>query len=386
MLHGNWNYPTAVTFGAGRIRELPVILKSVGIVRPLLVTDPGLAKLPMVAEAIRANEKAGLPTGLFSNIKPNPVERNITDGLKAFRNSKHDGVVAFGGGSALDAGKAIAFMAGQKRPLWDFEDVGDNWTRADPAGIAPTVAVPTTAGTGSEVGRVSVVVDETRHKKRLIFHPRIMPVAVIADPELTLGLPARTTAATGMDALAHNLEAYCVPAYHPIADGVALEGMRLIREWLPIACRDGTIIEARAQMMAAATMGAVAFQKGLGAIHSLSHPVGALYDLHHGLLNAVFMPYVLVFNRPAIEEKMLRLARSLELAKPGFAGALDWVLELRHLIGIPHTLAALGVDDNRLDTLVADAIADPTAPTNPRPFDAVAARRLYCQALEGKLT
>ena len=386
MLHGNWNYPTAVTFGAGRVRELPDILKSVGIVRPLLVTDPGLAKLPMVTEAIRANEKAGLPTGLFSNIKPNPAERNITDGLEAFRNSKHDGVVAFGGGSALDAGKAIAFMGGQERPLWDFEDVGDNWTRADPGGIAPTVAVPTTAGTGSEVGRVSVVVDETRHKKRLIFHPRIMPVAVIADPELTLGLPPRTTAATGMDALAHNLEAYCVPAYHPIADGVALEGMRLIKEWLPIACRDGTIIEARAQMMAAATMGAAAFQKGLGAIHSLSHPIGALYDLHHGLLNAIFMPYVMVFNRPAIEEKMVRLARSLELAKPGFEGALDWVLELRHVIGIPHTLAALGVDDSRLDTLVADAIADPTASTNPRPFDAVAARRLYCQALEGKLT
>jgi alcohol dehydrogenase class IV len=385
MLQGNWNYPTAVKFGAGRIRELPDVLKAAGIKRPLLVTDPGLAKLPMVTSAIRANEAAGVPTAVFSDIKPNPVEKNIEDGLKVFRGGKHDGVIAFGGGSALDAGKAIAFLSGQTRPLWDFEDVGDNWTRADPAGIRPTVAVPTTSGTGSEVGRVSVVGDEVNHKKRLIFHPRVMPVTVIEDPELTVGLPPHITAATGMDALAHAFEAYCVPVYHPAADGVALEGMRLIKNWLPVATRDGKNIEARGHMMAAATLGATAFQKGLGAIHSLSHTVGALYDKHHGLLNAVFMPYVLLFNRSEIGDKMTHLSRFLGLPKPGFDGVLDWVMELRQEIGIPHSLAELNVDDSKLDKMVADAVADPTAPTNPRPLDADSARKLYRQALEGRL-
>jgi alcohol dehydrogenase class IV len=385
MLQGNWNYPTAVKFGAGRIRELPDVLKAAGIKRPLLVTDPGLAKLPMVTSAVRANEAAGVPTAVFSDIKPNPVEKNIEDGLKVFRGGKHDGVIAFGGGSALDAGKAIAFLSGQTRPLWDFEDVGDNWTRADPAGIRPTVAVPTTSGTGSEVGRVSVVGDEVNHKKRLIFHPRVMPVTVIEDPELTVGLPPHITAATGMDALAHAFEAYCVPVYHPAADGVALEGMRLIKDWLPVATRDGKNIEARGHMMAAATLGATAFQKGLGAIHSLSHTVGALYDKHHGLLNAVFMPYVLLFNRSAIGDKMTHLSRYLGLPKPGFDGVLDWVMELRQEIGIPHSLAELNVDDSKLDKMVADAVADPTAPTNPRPLDAGSVRKLYRQALEGRL-
>ena len=386
MLQGNWNYPTSVKFGAGRIRELPDIVKAAGIKRPLLVTDPGLAKLAMVTSALRANEAAGVPTAVFSDIKPNPVEKNIDAGLKVFRGGKHDGVIAFGGGSALDAGKAIAFLSGQTRRIWDFEDVGDNWTRADPAGIRPTVAVPTTSGTGSEVGRVSVVGDEVNHKKRLIFHPRIMPVTVIEDPELTVGLPPHITAATGMDALAHAFEAYCVPVYHPIADGVALEGMRLIKEWLPVATRDGKNIEARGHMMAAATLGATAFQKGLGAIHSLSHTVGALYDKHHGLLNAVFFPYVLLFNRSAIGEKMTDLSRFLGLPKPGFDGVLDWVMELRKEIGIPHALAELNVDDSKLDKMVEDAVADPTAPTNPVHLDAVSARRLYRQALEGRLT
>ena len=385
MLHGNWNYPTSVKFGAGRIRELPDVLKAAGIKRPLLVTDPGLAKLPMVTSALRANEAAGVPTAVFSDIKPNPVEKNVDDGLKVFRAGQHDGVIAFGGGSALDAGKAIAFLSGQTRPIWDFEDVGDNWTRADPAGIRPTVAVPTTSGTGSEVGRVSVVGDEVNRKKRLVFHPRIMPVTVIEDPELTVGLPPHITAATGMDALAHAFEAYCVPVYHPAADGVALEGMRLIKEWLPVATRDGKNIEARGHMMAAATLGATAFQKGLGAIHSLSHTVGALYDKHHGLLNAVFFPYVLLFNRSAIGEKMTHLSRFLGLPKPGFEGVLDWVIELRKEIGIPHSLAELNVDDSKLDKMVADAVADPTAPTNPRPLDAGSALRLYRQALEGQL-
>jgi alcohol dehydrogenase class IV len=385
MLQGNWNYPTAVKFGPGRVRELPDILKGVGIKRPLLVTDPGLAKLPMVASAVSANEAAGIPTAIFSSIKPNPVEKNIDDGLRVYRDGKHDGVIAFGGGSALDAGKVIAFLSGQKRHMWDFEDVGDNWTRADPAGIAPSVAVPTTSGTGSEVGRVSVVGDEIRHKKRLIFHPRIMPVTVIEDPELTVGLPPHITAATGMDALAHAFEAFCVPAYHPIADGVALEGMRLIRDWLPVATRDGKNIDARGNMMAAATLGATAFQKGLGAIHSLSHPLGAHYDLHHGLLNAVVMPYVMVFNRTAIADKMAHLGRFLGLAKPNFDGVLDWVLELRRAIGIPNTLAELKVDEGKLDIMIADSVVDPTAPTNPVPLDAASVRKLYHQALEGRL-
>src|SRR5215471_19005225 len=365
-LHGNWNYPTSIRFGVGRIRELPEIVKAAGIKRPLLVTDPGLAKLPMVTSAVRANESAGIPTTIFSDIKPNPVEQNIDDGLKAFRGGKHDGVIAFGGGSALDAGKAIAFLSGQTRPIWDFEDVGDNWTRADPAGIRPTVAVPTTSGTGSEVGRVSVVGDEVNKKKRLIFHPRVMPVTVIEDPELTVGLPPHITAATGMDALAHAFEAYCVPVYHPIADGVALEGMRLIKEWLPVATRDGKNVEARGHMMAAATM-------------------GALYDKHHGLLNAVFFPYVIVFNRSAIGEKMTHLARFLGLPKPGVDGVLDWIMDLRKTIGIPHSLAELNVDDSQLDKMVADSVVDPTAPTNPVPLDAAASRRLYRQALEGRL-
>ena len=385
MLQGNWNYPTSVKFGAGRIRELPDVVKAAGIKRPLLVTDLGLAKLPMVTGAVRANEAAGVPTAVFSDIKPNPVEKNIDDGLKVFRGGKHDGVIAFGGGSALDAGKAIAFLSGQTRPIWDFEDVGDNWTRADPAGIRPTIAVPTTSGTGSEVGRVSVVGDEVNRKKRLIFHPRVMPVTVIEDPELTVGLPPHITAATGMDALAHAFEAYCVPVYHPAADGVALEGMRLIKDWLPVATRDGKNIEARGHMMAAATLGATAFQKGLGAIHSLSHTVGALYDKHHGLLNAVFFPYVLVFNRSEIGDKMTHLSRFLGVPKPGFDGVLDWVIGLRKEIGIPHTLAELNVDDSKLDKMVADAVADPTAPTNPRHLDAGSARKLYRQALEGKL-
>ncbi len=368
-LSGNWNYPTAVKFGPGRIRELADICRGAGIRRPLLVTDSGLARLPMIADALERLRAAGLPAALFSDVKPNPAERNVADGVRVYREGDHDGVIAFGGGSALDAGKAIAFMSGQSRPLWDFEDVGDNWTRADPAGIAPTVAVPTTAGTGSEIGRVSVVTDEATTKKRLVFHPRIMPVAVIADPELTFGVPPAITAATGMDALAHCLEAYCVEGFHPMADGIALEGMRLIKEHLPRACRDGRDLEARARMMAAATMGAAAFQKGLGAIHSLAHPFGARYDAHHGLLNGVLMPYVLRFNGPAIGAKMDHLARVLALPEPGRDGVLAWVTDLRRELSIPHTLRDLGMADADLDAIARDALADPTAPTNPVPLD-----------------
>jgi alcohol dehydrogenase class IV len=384
-LTGNWNYPTAIRFGAGRIKELPEACKAAGIARPLLVTDPGLSKLPMIAEAMALCAKAGLGVAKFDGVKSNPVAKNVEDGLKVLRQGKHDGVIAFGGGSALDCGKAIAFMAGQTRPMWDFEDIGDWWTRANPAGIAPVVAVPTTAGTGSETGRASVITDEATHTKKIIFHPRMMPVTVIADPELTLGLPSHITAATGMDAFAHCLEAYCAPFYHPYADGISLEGMRLIRENLPPAVAKGEDIVARANMLAASQMGSTAFQKGLGAIHSLSHPVGAILDTHHGLTNAVVMPYVLKFNESAIAEKIARLARYLGLAKPGFAGFLDWVLELRRTIGIPHTLAQLGVRPDQIERFSAMAAEDPTAGGNPVKAGVPEMRRMYEAAVAGRI-
>ena len=384
-LRGTWSYPTQVRFGPGRIAELARACKSLGMSRPLLVTDPGLAALPMVRDALAANEAAGLPTGLFSDVKPNPLGRNVEDGQAAFRAGGHDGVIAWGGGSALDAAKAIAFMAGQSKPMWDFEDRGDNWKAADPDGIAPILAVPTTAGTGSEVGRAGVILDESDHTKKIIFHPKMLPGIVISDPELTLGLPPHITAATGMDALAHCLEAYCAPGYHPMAEGIAVEGLRLIKDWLPRAVAEGTDLAARAHMLAAASMGATAFQKGLGAIHSLSHPVGALYDTHHGLTNAVFMPYVLAFNRPAIEARMTRLAAWLGLEDPSFQAVMDWVLALREALEIPHRLGELGVGDDRLDELSRMAAEDPTAPGNPVPLGAAELKAIYEAALEGRI-
>jgi len=385
MTHANWNYPTTIWFGAGRIAELAAACRAAGISRPLLVTDPGLAGLPMVTDALAANAAAGLPTGLFSNLRPNPVARNVIDGVAAYRDGGHDGVIAFGGGSGLDTGKTIAFMAGQTRSIWDFEDIGDYWTRADADAIAPIVAVPTTAGTGSEVGRASVIVNEDEHRKVIVFHPKMLPALVIADPQLTVGLPPHITAATGMDALAHNLEALCAPGYHPMADGIAVEGLRLINEALERAVADGTDLEARSRMLAAATMGATAFQKGLGAIHALSHPVGALYDTHHGLTNAVFMPYVLAFNRPAIADRMTRLAAYLGLPDPSFETVMQWVLDLRTVIGIPHTLRELGVDDRRVDELAAMAAVDPPAASNPVPVDAAALKSILLDALDGRL-
>jgi len=384
-LRGNWNYPTQVRFGVGRIAELAEACKAAGMKRPLLITDPGLAKLPMVRDAVAANKAAGLPTGLFAEVKSNPVGKNVEDGLAAYRAGGHDGVIAFGGGSALDAAKAVALMVGQKRPMWDFEDVGDNWKRVDPAGIAPVVAVPTTSGTGSEVGRASVITDEATHTKKIIFHPKMLPVTVISDPALTVGLPPKITAATGMDALAHCLEAYCAPGYHPMAEGIAVEGMRLVKDWLPVAVRDGRNLVARAHMMAAASMGATAFQKGLGAIHALSHPVGAVYDTHHGLTNAVVMPYVLQFNRQAIDAKLTRLAAWLGLPKPSYQAVLDWVLALRREIGIPHTLKELGVGMDRLDELSEMAAVDPTAGGNPIPIGVPELKRMFVASIEGRL-
>ena len=379
-LRANWNYPTTVRFGAGRIAELPDAVMTAGMNRPLFVTDPNLASLPMTQKAVALVPGATI----FSEIKSNPVEANVTAGVEALKRGNHDGVVAFGGGSALDVGKLIAFMAGQTRPVWDFEDIGDWWTRANADGIAPIVAVPTTAGTGSEVGRAGVVTDEKTHTKKIIFHPKIMPKVAICDPELTVGMPPIITAGTGMDAFAHCLEAYCGPFYHPLADGIAVEGVRLVKENLAVAVRDGKHIDARAHMMAAAAMGATSFQKALGAIHALSHPVGSLYDTHHGLTNGVFMPYVLAFNRKAIEDKIVRLAAYIGL-KPRFRAFLDFVLELRAETGVPHTLAGLHVGDDRIETIVTMAPKDPTAGGNPVPLDKRAARTIFKRALEGRL-
>ncbi len=385
-LVSKWNYPTTVRFGAGRIAELPDALAAAGIKRPLFVTDPGLAKLPVVAQALRILTDAKVPHGVFSDVKPNPVESNLTAGIDVFKKGKHDGVIAFGGGSALDLGKLIAFQAGQTRPVWDFEDIGDWWTRANADGIAPIVAVPTTAGTGSEVGRAGVITHEATHTKKVIFHPKLLPAIVIADPELTTGMPPFITAGTGMDALAHCLEAYCAPGYHPMADGIAVEGIRLVFENLPKAYANGKDLTARAHMMSAAAMGAAAFQKGLGAIHSLSHPVGALYDTHHGMTNAVFMPYVLAFNRDAVEQKIARLAAYCGI-KGGFDGFARAVIRLRKELKVPHALPGLIKDlkmDAKRKALIANmAIVDPTAGGNPVKLTKKAALGLLNAAIDG---
>ena len=384
-LKGNWNYPTSIRFGAGRIRELPDACRSLGMKRPLLVTDTGLAALPIVAQVAEVCRAAGMPCAIFSEVQANPVEGNVNAGVATYKAGGHDGVIAFGGGSALDAAKAIALMVGQKRPLWDFEDREDWFTRVDVSGMAPVVAVPTTAGTGSEVGRASVITDVTDHTKKIIFHPRMLPAIVIADPELTVGLPAQVTAATGMDALSHCLEAWCSPFYHPMAEGIAAEGMRLVRLWLPVAVRDGANIEARSHMLVASSMGATAFQKGLGAMHSLSHPCGANLNTQHGLTNAVVMPYVLAWNRRAIEKKMVRLAAYLGLPRQSFDGFLDWVLELRAAIGIPQTLADLGVREEHAAIFAPQALADPSTGGNPLPMSVDDFRTLYLNCIRGSL-
>ena len=381
----NWNYPTAVKVGAGRVRELPQWCESLGMRRPLLITDPGLAALPLIGSVLDHCRSAGLECGLFHDIKGNPTGKNVDDGVAVFKAGDHDGVIAFGGGSALDAAKAVALMVGQDRPLWDFEDVGDNYLRVNVGGMAPVVAVPTTAGTGSEVGRASVITDDHVHVKRIIFHAKMLPSVVILDPELTVGLPAKLTAATGMDALSHNLEAYCSPFYHPMATGIALEGIRLIKQFLPRAVKEGKDLEARLQMLVASSMGATAFQRGLGAMHALAHPLGALYDAHHGMLNAILMPYVLKANEPAIAERIELLARYLELAQPSFASFLDWVLAMRESLGIPHTLSEIGIDGRDLAKVGEMAVVDGSAGTNPIQFSAADYSRIFVTAVEGLL-
>jgi len=384
-MRGNWGFPTNIRFGVGRIAELPAACREAGIERPLVVTDKGLAPLPMIEDAVTMLAQAGLGAALFSDVQGNPVEANVDAGLQAYRDGAHDGVVAFGGGSAMDVGKCIALMVGQTRPIWDFEDREDWYTRANADGIAPVIAVPTTSGTGSEVGRAGVITNLEDHTKRIIFHPKMLPVIVIEDPQVTAGLPAHLTAAVGMDALSHNMEAYCSPLFHPMAEGIAVEGMRLIKNWLPAACTDGNDLEARGNMQVASSMGATAFQKGLGAMHSLSHPCGSLLDTHHGLTNGVVMPYVLVFNAQAIEEKLTALARYLDLPNPSGASVRSWVLKLREAIGIQHTLADLGVTDDLIPQLAKMAVVDPTAPTNPVALTVANLEGLYARAINGEL-
>jgi alcohol dehydrogenase class IV len=381
VLRGNWNYPTTIWAGPGRIAELPAACAQAGIKRPLLVTDEGLISAPMIKSALAALKDSAL----FGAVRGNPAASHVEAGLKAYRAGHHDGVVAFGGGSALDAGKVVAFMSGQTRPLWDFEDIGDWWTRADPEGIAPVVAVPTTAGTGSEVGRAGVILNEETHQKKIIFHPKMMPRVVILDAELTVGLPRAVTAATGIDAFVHCFEAFCAPGFHPLADGVALEGMRLIHRFLPRACANGKDIEARAQMLAAASMGATAFQKGLGGVHAIAHPVGSWFNTHHGLTNAVILPYVMIYNRNAIAEKTDVIARVLDLPMRGFEGFLAWVMELRRELGIPHSLTEIGVSADKAAIIGSEAAIDPSAGGNPIPVNAAQLEHIFRAAVDGKL-
>jgi alcohol dehydrogenase len=384
-LKSNWSYPTAVRFGPGRIAELAEALKLAGIAKPLFVTDPGLVNLPIVAKALEVLKKAGVPVAVFSKVDGNPTLKNLEDGLAAYKSGGYDGVIAFGGGSGMDIAKLVAFMSGQKRSVFDFEDREDWWTRADAKGIASIVAVPTTAGTGSEVGRAAVVTDPSDDTKKIIFHPLMLPKVVIADPELTLDLPAKITAWTGMDALSHCLEAWCSPFFHPLGEGIALEGMRLVKEWLPVAVKDGRRIEGRAFMLAASSMGAVAFQKGLGAMHAMSHPCSGLRGTHHGLTNAVVMPYVLAHNLPAIEGRLAALARYLDLPGQSARSVIDWTLQLRKDIGIPHTLKEIGVGEDMVAEAAPMAEHDPSTGGNPVPMTAKDYEGLYRKAIRGEI-
>ncbi|MCG6890680.1 MAG: iron-containing alcohol dehydrogenase, partial [Gammaproteobacteria bacterium] len=376
QLTANWSYPTSIRFGAGRISEIADACNAAGMSKPLLVTDRGLANLPITQNALDLLDQAGLGRAMFAEVDPNPNEKNLAAGLEAYHAGGHDGVIAFGGGSGLDLGKVVAFMCGQSRPVWDYEDVGDWWTRADADNIAPIICVPTTAGTGSEVGRAGVLSNSVTHEKKIIFHPKILAAVVICDPELTVGMPAAITAGTGMDAFAHCLEAYCSPHYHPMSQGIAVEGMRLVKEYLPRAYADGSDIEARAHMMSAAAMGATAFQKGLGAIHALSHPIGAFYNSHHGTTNAVVMAPVLKFNRTAIETRIEALAAYLGI-DGGFDGFYDYVVALNASLGIPANLTELGVTDPDLDWLVASALKDPSVGGNPIEMTETNTRELF---------
>ncbi|MBO9425966.1 iron-containing alcohol dehydrogenase [Labrenzia sp. R4_1] len=376
VLTANWSYPTAMRFGAGRISEIADACKASGISKPLLVTDKGLASMDITTKTLDLLDAAGLGRGLFSEVDPNPTDLNAAEGVKVYQDGGYDGVVAFGGGSGLDLGKVIAFMAGQTRPLWDFEDIGDWWTRANADAIAPIVAVPTTAGTGSEVGRASIITKVDTAEKKIIFHPKMLPSVVICDPELTVGMPKFLTAGTGLDAFAHCVEAYSSPHYHPMSQGIALEGMRLVVDYLPRAYADGTDLEARGHMMSAAAMGATAFQKGLGAIHALSHPIGAVHHTHHGTTNAVCMPAVLQFNKSAIADRFDKAAGYLGISG-GFDGFCAFVDEFNASMNIPKTLTELGVKDPNVEELTAAALRDPSTGGNPIEMTAENTRALF---------
>jgi len=382
----NWNYPTTMWVGENRINDISLACKGLKINKPLLVTDKGLAQSDMVKTTLSILRDDGISAALYSNVIGNPTGTNVNEGVNNFKKNNCDGVIAFGGGSGLDVGKAVAFMSGQTLPIWDFEDVGDNWTKANSDKIAPIIAVPTTAGTGSETGRASVILNEKTGVKNIIFHPKFLPSIVILDPVLTVGLPPKMTAATGMDALAHNLEAYCAPGYHPMADGIALEGMRLINKWLIEAFQNGSNLEARMNMLTAASMGSTAFQKGLGGIHSLSHPVNALNNVHHGLSNAIFMPYVLTFNRNAIEEKIIQICDYLELEDRTFDGFINWILKLRKDLNMPHKLSeVIDEKDLKLDRLSKMALEDPSTGGNPKKLTEADMKVMYQHSMSGIL-
>ena len=385
-MKSNWNYPTTMWVGKDRIKDLSIACKTLNINKPLLVTDSGLAKSKIVINVLESLKEVGISAKLYSDVVGNPTGTNVIEGADYYNKNNCDGIIAFGGGSGLDVGKAVAFMSGQTLPIWDFEDVGDNWTKANSDKIAPIIAVPTTAGTGSETGRASVILNEETGIKNIIFHPKFLPSIVILDPILTLSLPAKITAATGMDALAHNLEAYCAPGYHPMADGIALEGMRLINDWLIEAVNNGSNIEARQNMLTAASMGSTAFQKGLGAIHSLSHPVNALNNVHHGLSNAIFMPYVLTFNKDVIEQKIIKICDYLKLKDRSFNGFVNWVLDLRKKLNIPHKLSEV-IDEKNFDLnrLSKMALEDPSTNGNPKKLTENDMRTMYQHSMSGEL-
>jgi alcohol dehydrogenase class IV len=385
-MKSNWNYPTTMWVGENRIRDLGIACKTLNINKPLLVTDTGLAKSNIIINVLKNLKEEGFKIKLYSDVVGNPTGKNVTEGVDCYNKNNCDGVIAFGGGSGLDVGKAIAFMSGQVLPIWDFEDVGDNWTKANSEKIAPIIAVPTTAGTGSETGRASVILNEETGTKNIIFHPKFLPSIVILDPILTISLPSMITAATGMDALAHNLEAYCAPGYHPMADGIALEGMRLINDWLLEAVNNGSNIEARQNMLVAASMGSTAFQKGLGAIHSLSHPVNALNNVHHGLSNAIFMPYVLSFNKDVIEKKIIKICDYLKFKDRSFEGFINWVLDLRKKLNIPHKLSeVIDEKDFDIDRLSKMALADPSTNGNPKKLTKNDMKIMYQRSMTGEL-
>jgi len=386
MINYNWNYPTTMWIGENRIKDLPAACLTLKIKKPLLVTDKNLVKTKLVDNLIEIFKTTKINLSIFSKVKGNPTGSNVNEGVNDFKKNNNDCVIAFGGGSAIDVGKAIAFMCGQNLSLWEFEDIGDNWTKAITENIAPIIAIPTTAGTGSETGRASVILNEETGTKKIIFHPKFLPSIVILDPVLTLELPPEITAATGMDALAHNLEAFCSPVYHPMADGIALEGIRLIDKWLVEAYKNGSNIEARMNMLSAASMGSTAFQKGLGAIHSLSHPINALNNVHHGLSNAIFMPYVLTFNKKEIRQSILKISNYLQLEDKSFDGFIEWILKLRKKLNIPHklsdTVKERDLDLNRLSKM---ALEDPSTSTNPKKLTESDMKSMYKNSLSGHL-